>query len=50
LACRRSHPERDLRRDGWGDLICPHCASLRVEPRATRGEVLRHFLIEYNRY
>lgn len=50
LACGRSHAPSELTRDAWGDVICPHCGSLRVERRATRGEVLRHFLIEYNRY
>jgi len=50
LACGRRYAEGALRRDAWGDLLCPHCGSLRIERRATRGEVLRHFLIEYNRY
>lgn len=50
LACGRIHVEGMLQRDSWGDLVCPHCGSLRVERRATRSEVLRHFLIEYNRY
>jgi len=50
LACGRIHVEGMLQRDAWGDFLCPHCGSLRVERRATRSEVLRHFLIEYNRY
>lgn len=50
LSCGRGHAERALRRNGWGDLSCPICGSLRVERKIARGEVLRHFLIEYNRY
>jgi len=50
LACGMKGDMRAVRVNAWGDALCPRCGSLRVERIPARLELLKNFLIEYNRY